>query len=357
MLLILTLMRTMAPLLVLLSALPLSSALVRPSTDHYVLSSRSSALQPRAAVRLADGDGDEPPPPRPVARRGGPFQLGKDPATPPLPFKQVTRAAPMPSSTSAQLLRTSAPRVVSRPLESERGSSSSPLQFASDEQRLAAGEDVLGELEARLCEACAECFSQGIKPSSRASATAIALAIQTLEQALDSSQAQGADGGAARPTRALDARTALRLLSGDWRLVFTDSETTLSGGMSGYGALPLCSTAAILQRLSQDGVRAQCVEVLRLPFGASNALVLKGDARVDEDEDGAILVCTYTTVDVANIKNPPALPPGGQLVATALVHVGSRARVERSASGAVFVYERLPQGKAIEDEMQALVAK
>ena len=78
--------------------------------------------------------------------------------------------------------------------------------------------------------------------------------------------------------------TAVRAaLVGDWRLVFTDSPPALKGGVSGLGGLPFCSSVAVLQRLSEGNPAAQCIEVVGLPLGVRNAVILKGGWTVDAE--------------------------------------------------------------------------
>jgi len=222
-------------------------------------------------------------------------------------------------------------------------SSSADPSFASDAERHAAEEMVMSQLEDKMLDACKPCFQKGITvPPGGVARTAMEL-VETVERAARARRAEG---------YLLDSSAARQYLKGDWRLVFTNSAATLEGGISGYGAMPLCGTSAILQRLGEGTVPAQCVEVIRMPFGVVNALVLKGEWRVDDDDEGPILVCQYTAVDVGGMQNPPQLPSTDQLIPTALAHVGARARVDRAPSGAVFVYERLAVS-TIEEETQA----
>lgn len=281
----------------------------------------------RAAVHMSD---DDSPPPRLSGnfRTDGIFRPGPGSDKSPLPFKAV-RAPEGAVKPAARVTAKTAPSVVPK--------------FSSDAERLAAEEAVMSRLEQKLLEACAPCFRDGIKKLPQQTTDDIVQMVETVEQAAQARRKDGYAPGAQAVRAALDS---------DWRLVFTNSAKALSGGISGYGSMPLCSTAGILQRLGEGKVPAQVVELLRLPFGATNAVILKGEWQVDEDEDGLLLACKYTTLDIAGSPSPSSLPAGGQVVATALSHVGAFVRLERAPSGAIFVWEKL-LGSAIEDEAQA----
>ena len=105
--------------------------------------------------------------------------------------------------------------------------------------------------------------------------------------------------------KTLLTREAVRAaLVGDWRLVFTDSPPALKGGVSGLGGLPFCSSVAVLQRLSEGNPAAQCIEVVGLPLGVRNAVILKGGWTVDAD---AMLLCEYSSSEVAGGTMPEVM--------------------------------------------------
>ena len=82
---------------------------------------------------------------------------------------------------------------------------------------------------------------------------------------------------------------------------------------------------------------------------------MKGAWRIDEDDEGCILVCEYTKTELggAQLPNPPQLTDGPQVSATACIHVGERLRVERNAAGATSVWARQEVG--IEAQLDALL--
>lgn len=303
-----------------------------PAPSRLAPARRGSVVAARAALRLSDDGEDQAPRLAGNFRTDGIFRPGPGSDASPLPFKAVRPRGE--AAGPARAFVRAEPTLVPT--------------FASDAERQAAEELVMARLELALLEACAPCFRAGVSPPPAQATSAIVELAEALEQAARARQRDGS---------APDAAAVRRALGGDWRLAFTDSAKALAGGLSGYGALPLCSTAAILQRLGEGRVRAQCVELLRLPLGATSALVLKGGWRMDEDEQGCLLACEYSALDVAGVPNAPALPAGGQLVATALVHVGARARLERAPSGALFVYARLPEGASLEAELRAFLGR
>ena len=160
------------------------------------------------------------------------------------------------------------------------------------------------EMEEELLYIARPSFDKSIAPVDQGRARNIATHALKLTEAAASSR-----GG--EILRATDSRAGLM---GDWRLIFTDSDTTLRGGLSGFAASPLCSSVAVLQRLgagSANGFekgnrgpgvgRIQCVEVLGLPLGVRNAVALKGSWKVDEDEEGSILISSYESVEGAEV--------------------------------------------------------
>ena len=162
----------------------------------------------------------------------------------------------------------------------------------------------LKEMEDALLYIARPSFDKSIAPVDQGRARNIATQALKLTEAAASSR-----GG--EILRATDSRAGLM---GDWRLIFTDSDTTLRGGLSGFAASPLCSSVAVLQRLgagSANGFekgnrgpgvgRIQCVEVLGLPLGVRNAVALKGSWKVDEDEEGSILISSYESVEGADV--------------------------------------------------------
>jgi len=148
----------------------------------------------------------------------------------------------------------------------------------------------------------------------------------------------------------LQAEAVRAGLLGDWRLVFTDSPPALKGGVSGLGGLPFCSSVAVLQRLSEGSPAAQCIEVVGLPLGVRNAVILKGGWTVDAD---SMLLCEYTSSEVAGGTMPDGMATAQQSVVTATSHLGTRLRLERAQSGSLFVWER--QTVPIDQTVQALV--
>ena len=199
--------------------------------------------------------------------------------------------------------------------------------------------------EGALLDLCASVFGDKLAAPSAQRAAAIDQAIATLEEA-----AKTAFDGTAQPTPLASAG-----LEGDWRLVYTNSEPTLEGGMSGIGGLPLCSSIAVLQRLAGSTPRAQCIEIVRLPLGVKNAVMLKGDWEVAVEPDiGLCVTTTYATAELAGGTLPPGISGGQeQRRATVATHIGSLARVERASNGAVYVWER--QATPIEQTVQVLI--
>ena len=99
-------------------------------------------------------------------------------------------------------------------------------------------------------------------------------------------------------------------MQGDWRLVFSDSASICKEGLLGYGAIPFVSSLAVLQRLSSGSVPAQTIEALELPLGAKNAVALKGEWRIDEDDEGCILVCEYAKTELGGATHRRRSRPG-----------------------------------------------
>ena len=210
---------------------------------------------------------------------------------------------------------------------------------------LAAAAAAVAAPEQALLELCASVFGDKLAAPSAEKLAAIYRAITSLEEA-----ARTAFEGTVQP-----APLASSALEGDWRLVFTDSKPTLEGGVSGIGALPFCSSVAVLQRLGSSNPRAQCIEIVGLPLGVKNAVVLKGDWRLDvAPEDGLLVTTMYDKAELAGGTLPPGITgEQEQRVTKVATHVGSRARVERASNGAVYVWER--QATPIEQTVQALI--
>lgn len=112
---------------------------------------------------------------------------------------------------------------------------------------------MLEPLETALLEACRPCFADELRLPSAATCTEIAQRALVLER-----------GAAEARNGILRADTTRESLLGDWRLVFTSSEVTAKGGVTGFGAAPLCGTKAVLQRMSaNDGVNLGANSVRR----------------------------------------------------------------------------------------------
>lgn len=206
-------------------------------------------------------------------------------------------------------------------------------QFAAQEGRSA-------NREAALLELCAGLFDERLAEAEPQRAQAVLQAAASLEL-----EAKGRD-----IPGSLQAEAVRAGLLGDWRLVFTDSAPALKGGVSGLGGLPFCSSVAVLQRLSEGSPAAQCIEVVGLPLGVRNAVILKGSWMVDED---AMLLCEYSSSEVAGGSMPEGMATAQRTVVTATSHLGTRLRLERSQSGSLFVWER--QTVPIDQTAQALV--
>ena len=226
------------------------------------------------------------------------------------------------------------------------------MEFDQLASEILAEEGAVAEAETALLNACRPCFADGLAPPSAAQCEAVAQRALTLELT-------GTPGS-------LQAEQTRSALIGDWRLVFTNSDATLRGGVSGYGASPLCSTQAVLQRLGASGAeaasaalhgpgvgRVQCIEILRMPLGVRNAIALKGGWRVDEDDEGSILVSSYEAVEAGGGLELPQLAKGTAVLA-AVEHAGLRARVERAPNGALFVWER--QNQPIDQQVNDFLA-
>ena len=210
-------------------------------------------------------------------------------------------------------------------------------QFAAQEGRFS-------NTEAVLLDLCDGVFGEKLAAADQQQAQAILQAVASLE--LD----------AKRERDSLQAETARASLLGDWRLVFTNSEVALKGGVSGLASVPFCSSVAVMQRLSEMSPEAQCVEVVSLPLGVKSAVILKGGWKVEGDAEGSMLVCTYDSSEVAGGQMPPNLQAATQqTVVTATTHVGTQVRLERAQSGAVFVWAR--QAVPIEETVQGLIAR
>lgn len=218
-------------------------------------------------------------------------------------------------------------------------------------------ESATASLESSLLQACASCFTNGLSFPSPDTCAEVAQRALALERAAKE----------ARSNAILTAGEARAGLLGDWRLVFTNSEQTVQAGVTGFGAAPLCSTKAVFQRFTPGqangfdaGVRGpgvgrlQCVELLGLPLGVQNAVALKGSWKVDEDEEGSILVSSYEQVEAAGGAQMPSMPNIGQTVLTAVEHVGYRVRVERAANNALFVWER--QERSIDEQINEMIS-
>lgn len=204
-------------------------------------------------------------------------------------------------------------------------------QFAAQEGRSA-------NREAALLELCAGLFDERLAAAEPQRAQAVLQAAASLEL-----EAKGGAGS-------LQAGAVRAGLLGDWRLVFTDSPPALKGGVSGLGGLPFCCSVAVLQRLSEGSPAAQCIEVVGLPLGVRNAVILKGGWTVDAD---SMLLCEYTSSEVAGGTMPDGMATAQQSVVTATSHLGTRLRLERAQSGSLFVWER--QSVPIDQTVQALV--
>ena len=127
----------------------------------------------------------------------------------------------------------------------------------------------LTALEGRLLELCAPVFAPRIQIPEPAAVAAIYAQISAIETTVG---------------EPLGVEATAAAVQGDWRLVFSDSASICKEGLLGYGAIPFVSSLAVLQRLSSGSVPAQTIEALELPLGAKNAVALKGDWRVDEDD-------------------------------------------------------------------------
>ena len=198
----------------------------------------------------------------------------------------------------------------------------------------------LTALEGRLLELCAPVFAPRIQIPEPAAVAAIYAQISAIETTLG---------------EPLGVEATAAAVQGDWRLVFSDSASICKEGILGYGAIPFVSSLAVLQRLSSGSVPAQTIEALELPLGAKNAVALKGEWRIDEDDEGCILVCEYAKTEYggATLPNPPQVQTGPQVVAAASVHAGERVRVERNAAGATTVWAR--QDVSIEAQLDELL--
>ena len=181
----------------------------------------------------------------------------------------------------------------------KEGQAASPAGETPEELR-AAMDDIAAQLatqearsasrEAALLELCAGLFDESVTAAEPQRAAAVLQAAAVLELE--------AKGGS------LQAEAVRAALVGDWRLVFTDSPPALKGGVSGLGGLPFCSSVAVLQRLSEGNPAAQCIEVVGLPLGVRNAVILKGGWTVDAD---AMLLCEYTSSEVAGGTMPEVM--------------------------------------------------
>ena len=67
--------------------------------------------------------------------------------------------------------------------------------------------------------------------------------------------------------------------------------------------------------------------------------------------DGLRVTTTYASAELTYATLPPAISE--QLMTTVVTHIGSRARVERAATGDVYVWER--QATPIEQTVQMLL--
>ena len=180
----------------------------------------------------------------------------------------------------------------------KEGQAASPAGETPEELR-AAMDDIAAQLatqearsasrEAALLELCAGLFDESVTAAEPQRAAAVLQAAAVLEL-----EAKGS----------LQAEAVRAALVGDWRLVFTDSPPALKGGVSGLGGLPFCSSVAVLQRLSESNPAAQCIEVVGLPLGVRNAVILKGGWTVDAD---AMLLCEYTSSEVAGGTMPEVI--------------------------------------------------
>ena len=147
----------------------------------------------------------------------------------------------------------------------------------------------LTALEGRLLELCAPVFAPRIQIPEPAAVAAIYAQISAIETTLD---------------EPLGVEATAAAVQGDWRLVFSDSASICKEGILGYGAIPFVSSLAVLQRLSSGSVPAQTIEALELPLGAKNAVALKGEWRIDEDDEGCILVCEYAKTELGGATLP-----------------------------------------------------
>ena len=214
--------------------------------------------------------------------------------------------------------------------------------------------------EGALLDLCASVSDDKLARPGVLRAAAIEQAIDKLETA-----ARTAYDGTFQP-----AQLATAGLEGEWRLVFTSSKLTLENGMSGVAALPFFSLEAVLQRLAGSNPRAQCIEIVKYPLprlwsfrSFKEAVVLKGDWEIEGRNwhdgigttgtcmDGLRVTTTYASAELTYATLPPAISE--QLMTTVVTHIGSRARVERAATGDVYVWER--QATPIEQTVQMLL--
>ena len=124
----------------------------------------------------------------------------------------------------------------------------------------------------------------------------------------------------------------------------------------GYGPpTPSSPRSRCCAGLSSGGVPAQTIEALELPLaGREEPVALKGDWRIDEDDDTALsCASTRSRVRRRDAAHPPQVQTGPQIVAAASVHAGERVRVERSAAGATTVRAR--QDVSIEAQLDELL--
>lgn len=217
------------------------------------------------------------------------------------------------------------------------------IRAAADD--LAAAAAAVAAPEQLLLELVSSTFAETLAAPGVEVMAQIDRAVASLEDA-----ARTAFDGTVQPSSLASAA-----LEGDWRLVYTDSKPTLEGGVSGIGALPFCSSVAVLQRLSNAKPRAQCIEIVGLPLGVKNAVVLKGDWQLEVAPENELRVtASYATAELAGGTLPPGISgEQEQLVKTVATHVGSRVRVERASNGAVYVWER--QATPIEQTVQMLI--
>ena len=204
-------------------------------------------------------------------------------------------------------------------------------ESALDAAKLEYALSPLCALESNLLRSCAACFEEKIQPIDATTTETILLKALALEKAAVDER----DGAV------LNASAVSEALHGDWRLVFSNSARTCEEGVTGYASTPFVDCTAIFQRTNSKYAsqpRAQCIEVLQLPFGVKSAVSLKGDWALDEDGEGCILRSTYTSIE-AGEQALPAMPRETTSLA-AVVHVGVDARLERSPAGDLFVYKR-----------------